>query len=481
MPSSSANLSAVIAGCFAKAGLEPLPVETSKKKRFRVLRVKGFFGCMECKGRGWSSHFAWVTVDLHLMRPCKRWLQKCAACKKARAPGIPQAAFKIAVDKLMLKLLETMNDVEFKIDRAVYGTDPDRDHQSSLCEFCGWGRHNCTGLHRPAQPCRGDRGDTDGELAEQMKHLKLQEEQPCAQGEHFMSKWAELQTLRPHLPTNAERQATVTVLQAIRVTFTSKWGTQVQVLEGGSRGKSTDLGCSDLDIVVHVARAANPDPKTFVEGYLQKACKLLKDLRCAGGGALEIRQAPKVGMRAVEFECQCNGHLVKCDVLIGALDDSGHYLKHQPTSIQSTLSREGSFYMSPSYNHLQKSHFKKMPLKFKMLCRMAKLWLKDGAKLDFKCSYMLELVMLKAWNEASRADRSSYQPMFYRFLQILTDLHRARIIFTTFYRKRDVPESLTQAHHIISLSDPTSQTLRKENVMALENAAKNEIARSLVV
>lgn len=314
-----------------------------------------------------------------------------------------------------------------------------------------------------------------------MGQLNLEEEEPDAQGVHFMSKWAELQTLRPHLPTRAERSANVTVLHAICSTFKTSWGTKVLVLEGGSRGKSTDLGCSDLDVVVHVARAAGTDPKTFMQDYLHAACELLRGLRCAGHEALEICRTPMVGTRAVEFECRCNGHLVKCDVLIGVLDDSGGHLTHKPTCIQSTLSREASFYMSPSYNHLQKSHFRQKPCEFMMLCRMAKLWLRDGTELDFKCSYMLELVMLKAWNQARPNDRSSYQSMFHRFLEILSDLHSARIIFTTYYRKSDVPESLTQGHHIISLSDPTVETLRRDNVKALEKAAKDEIIRSLTI
>ena len=85
----------------------------------------------------------------------------------------------------------------------------------------------------------------------------------------------------------------------------------------------------------------------------------------------------------------------------------------------------------------------------------------------------------KVWHQARPTDRRDYQLMFCRFLQLLADLRHARVVFETFYKhSMNVPERYTQGHHIMSISDPTSQTLSRDHVAALENAAKKELETS---
>lgn len=47
--SSSSKLCDILTDKFAQAGLDPLPENSNRKKRYNVIRVKGFFGCQNPK------------------------------------------------------------------------------------------------------------------------------------------------------------------------------------------------------------------------------------------------------------------------------------------------------------------------------------------------------------------------------------------------------------------------------------------------
>jgi hypothetical protein len=129
-------------------------------------------------------------------------------------------------------------------------------------------------------------------------------------------------------------------------------------------------------------------------------------------------------------------------------------------------------------------HYRQQGKEFQTLCRMAKLWLRDGTNLNIKCSYMLELIMLKVWHESRHevnkiSTQAKYQAMFCTFLQYMADLKHTRVIFRTYYSRKDVPQRLTQGqHYIISVSDPTVNTLSREHIEDLQSAARDELKRS---
>ena len=288
-------------------------------------------------------------------------------------------------------------------------------------------------------------------------------------GTDFYSRWADPKQLQQHMPTHDEREANASVFQSIRLTFENAWAADgVRVLEAGSRGKGTDLGCSDLDVVVHVIRRdSDSSEEEFVKRKLRSACEVLRvadDLYFSRNGR------PMVGVRSVKMACDFEGKTVACDVLIGVLDIHGSYLTN-PTS-QTELSNRNAFWRSPSFSHLQKSFFHQAPPAFRSLCRMAKVWLREGTDVDFKCSYLLELVMLKAFHQTPSRQKKLYQVVFCSFLQLMTRLADTEIFFTTYYRS--VTEGMN-APFVVSLSDPTSNVLNRTRIDILVAAAASEL------
>jgi hypothetical protein len=108
---------------------------------------------------------------------------------------------------------------------------------------------------------------------------------------------------------------------------------------------------------------------------------------------------------------------------------------------------------------------------------MAKVWLSQGTDADFKCSYMLELVMLKAFQGTPSAGRKNYQFVFRSFLRQMSELRDAKTFFTTFYRRTNIPASMDEVPFVLSLSDPTSNTLNRNNIDCLVTAAMSELRR----
>ena len=163
----------------------------------------------------------------------------------------------------------------------------------------------------------------------------------------------------------------MTVFNAIRVTLLQLGNTGA----GGRRGSeaNTDWGAA---IGRRRTWPGCQPPRRSLKAIF-KGLRTLRDLRCAV--ELEIRQAIEVGTRVVEFECQCNGHRVKCDVPL-ALGRQRSHLKHQPTIIQSTLSRRIVLHVAIVQSSA-KIALQEMPLQFKMLCHgqaMAQGWQEAG-------------------------------------------------------------------------------------------------------
>jgi hypothetical protein len=158
------------------------------------------------------------------------------------------------------------------------------------------------------------------------------------------------------MPTHADRMANVAVLQSIRLHFESAWAADgVKVLEAGSRGKGTNLGCSDLDVVVHVIREdSSSSEEEFVKGKLQRACE---SLRAADDLVFSNDGRPRIGTRSIKLSLIRDSRKVVCDVLIGVLGRDGNYLPR--ASLQTELSSRNAFWLSPSFSHLQKQYFKR--------------------------------------------------------------------------------------------------------------------------
>ena len=374
MPSTQAVFDVELRRAFDAYGLPPTPSEP-KSQRFKVLRVKGNFMCSkthdgEPGNKAWSSHYAWLTVDLHKQRVTKRWVQKCKTCGEVRAPYVSKEAFTEAVRKMMLEQLEHAHGVSSKVDRGLMQPNsPNKMHVPSLCEKCRFGLGcNCSG-----------RGTVS--LSEALEGLQLD-----------YSKWADPAVIKSYLPTRAERESNVNVLNSVtRTLFAS--GSYLEVLEGGSRGKGTDLGCSDLDMVMYT-QGFRPE-RVFVASTLRNVKQLLETSEF-----LELTGRFDVHVRSIGFQAVgINGHTVKCDLLLGGYDEDGN--RPEQPSILASMSycSQGSAaaLFSPSFNHLQVRLFQEMPPAFRTLCRMAKVWLRNGTGVEGRsgASYMLELIVQK--------------------------------------------------------------------------------------
>ena len=90
--------------------------------------MKGMFSCASKHGQSnpWSSHFAWLKVDLHKLKVSRRWEQKCKVCKTSRTPFVLRSDFEQAVRKMMLSVLEQRLGISCKVDKALLAfNEPD--------------------------------------------------------------------------------------------------------------------------------------------------------------------------------------------------------------------------------------------------------------------------------------------------------------------------------------------------------------------
>ncbi|KAJ1450966.1 hypothetical protein M885DRAFT_570584 [Pelagophyceae sp. CCMP2097] len=495
--------------CFDDYGLAPYDVKD--RRRRKVLRVHGKFGCAnkvdarhkEANAKAWTSHYAWVLVDLHKLELKQRWHQKCSVCKSKRSPFVSRDALKEPLHKMMLEVLEERNGIYHAPDKALMPNAPgDPMHPTALCEKCRWGSTCCNGNgklrvapgpDRGAPPSDASSDESDASSDELVDELAAQLARTALGG----SKWAELKPLKPHVPTRKQRWPTALVLNGIRRAFEAvdkgaagaEW---LSVLEAGSRGKGTELNKSDLDVVLSI-RGFEPTT-AFVSAALERARNVLR----RAGAVLSVVSEIKVSPRALHFTCEAGGASVDCDVLLGGLDAAGKP-RDRPQELSEAYDPKGRdvtcFLLSASFNHLQIRHFKRMPPEFRTLCRMAKVWQRDGAKVP-KCSssYLLELVVLEAWVAQAQArephepkpqdhEPESYQLVFRRFLELVERLPDASLVFEHFYERSDVPEQILRMKPLVlSLSNPVVNTVHpKFEVAALRAAAAAELQRSYQV
>lgn len=461
----------VLLKAFSDHGLQPCDA-TNRDERYKVLRVKGMFSCANKHGQSnpWSSHHAWLTVDLHKLKVSRRWEQKCKVCKTSRAPFVLKTDFEQAVRKMMLSVLEQRLGISCKVDKALLASnEPDKQHVTGLCEKCRWGMCNCTG--RGANPEGGARPESDS-LSLELGSMSM-----------WRSKWADpMGPIQQHLPTRAQRESNAIVFNGVmRALRDYDANMYVDFLEGGSRGKGTDLDCSDLDIVVFVS---NFQPnRQAVRCSLQAVATIL-----TASDHLELAARIDVHARSLGFKCVgVNGHRVACDLLLGGRDDEGE--RRNDPIVLTTMPANVANLSSPSFNHLQTRYFKGGRTQFRSLCRMAKLWVRDGTSLE-QCSgasYTLELIMLQAWLEASqhernkcarRGQRQPYQGLFQRFLRLIVDMRsEACIVIDEYYNHNDVPEVIMSLRPLVlSLSNPVNNVVPGEGwIQQLSEAAETEL------
>ena len=459
----------VLRKAFSDHGLQPYDA-TNRDGRYKVLRVKGMFSCSSTHGQSnpWSSHFAWLKVDLHKLKVSRRWEQKCKVCKTSRAPFVLRTDFEQAVRKMMISVLEQRLGISCKVDKALLAfNEPDKQHVPGLCEKCRWGACNCTG----ANPEGGTNPEGDS-LSLELGGMSL-----------WRSEWADpMGPIHQHLPTRAQRESNAIVLNGVvRALRDFDANTYVDFLEGGSRGKGTDLDCSDLDIVVYVS---NFQPnRQAVQHSLQEVAQILN-----ASDHLELVRRIDVNARSLGFKCVgVNGHHVACDLLLGGRVDEGE-LRTDPVVLATMPANVASF-SSPSFNHLQTQYFQRGRAQFRSLCRMAKLWVREGTSLE-QCSgasYTLELIMLQAWLEASQQERDEcarrgqqqpYQGLFQRFLRLIVGMRsEACIVFDEFYNHSDVPEGIISLRPLVlSLSNPVSNVVPGTDwIQQLSEAAETEL------
>ena len=109
---------------------------------------------------------------------------------------------------------------------------------------------------------------------------------------------------------------------------------------------------------------------------------------------------------------------------------------------------------------------------------MAKVWARDGARVHDASSYMLELVMLAAYDKTPPKQRGNYQIVFHNFLLKVKSLTQARIFFTKYIGNGIPAEMLGRTPIVLSLSDPFNNLAGPRSahqVQSLQDAAKKEL------
>ena len=203
---------------------------------------------------------------------------------------------------------------------------------------------------------------------------------------------------------------------------------------------------------------------------------------------LELAGRIDVHARSLGFKCVgVNGHHVACDLLLGGRDDEGEP-RTDPVALTTVPANVASLY-SPSFNHLQTRYFQNSRAQFRSLCRMAKLWVREGTSLE-QCSgasYTLELIMLQTWLEASQRERNEcarrgarqpYQGLFKRFLRLIVLMRsEACIVIDEYYNHNDVPEHIMSLRPLVlSLSNPVSNVVPGGDwIQQLSGAAETEL------
>lgn len=271
--------------------------------------------------------------------------------------------------------------------------------------------------------------------------------------------------IRWDLPTRAQRESNAIVLNSVKRALSDADASKyVDFLEGGSRGKGTDLGCSDLDIVVYVANFQSN--QQAVDHLLQEVKLIL-----AASVYLQLTGGVDVHMRTLGFRCVgVNGSNIACDLLLGGRDDGGK--RRTDPVVLTTLQTGAARLLSPSFNHLQTRYFQMERVQFRSLCRMAKLWVREGTSLEQRsgASYTLELVMLQAWLDASQYERDQcarrgrqqpYQSLFESFLRLIVSMgSETSIVFDKYYHRNDVPQHIMNVRPLVlSLSNPVNNVM----------------------
>ena len=259
------------------------------------------------------------------MRPCKHWLQKCAACQQARPPGIDASAFNQVLDKLMLDLLEERNGITFRVDPRVFEQGEDLMHKPSLCEFCGWGDRNCT---CPAKRTGGGGSGSDDAIA----HLHDEFENLDISGSSTFKSKGQICVIFV-LTCPPEHQICATLTHEYLMPYArslkrtgGEYGCSRAAHE--ARIQTWDKAIWTLSCMLCV-HERSPTRRRFIERKLNNARDLLSS-KLTLSPDIRITSPPiiKPGKNAVEFVCSCDDGSVPCDVLIGALDAQGQYLRN---------------------------------------------------------------------------------------------------------------------------------------------------------
>ena len=127
---------ALLRAAWAEHGLEPVD-RADKKRRYKTLKLVGQFRCTSRHAgiKAWSSHYTWLTVDLHKLSVGKRWTQKCRICGDQRSPYIAPRAFEVAVEGMVIATLEwTLGIARDDPLERWYSHEADPEHPATLCE-----------------------------------------------------------------------------------------------------------------------------------------------------------------------------------------------------------------------------------------------------------------------------------------------------------------------------------------------------------
>ncbi|KAK3577493.1 hypothetical protein CHS0354_026447 [Potamilus streckersoni] len=232
-----------------------------------------------------------------------------------------------------------------------------------------------------------------------------------------------------------------------------------EVVKGGSLGKGTAIrDKSDIDLVLflsdyHTVKSVKADMTQLLstlENYLGRygGCRVVGSTRFS-----------------IQVDVSCHAlheHnvdiLPACDILGG----------HGTAAVYGEMARSEDLrhYYSASLVKLQLNFVKVLPTKVMSLIRLVKHWRKselpsDSGKGRWPTSYILELIVIKKWEDAGRPERFDLKNLLHSFLQALVNYRDLKVVW---YKNYDRLYTHHSPPYVIDPANPFNNVMDRCDV-----------------
>eukprot|EP00118_Oscarella_pearsei_P005467 m.25158 g.25158 ORF g.25158 m.25158 type:complete len:149 (+) comp28751_c0_seq2:1066-1512(+) len=127
-----------------RTALDAEGLSRDQVKQFRYQLVYGH-GRLRCSGgnglnhspNSWSSHLAWIKIDLIGRRIVKNYSQECQTCRDKRRPYVSQDELERMIEVVVERVARLIDGPYDSYDENdVDYSESERPHRQELCERC---------------------------------------------------------------------------------------------------------------------------------------------------------------------------------------------------------------------------------------------------------------------------------------------------------------------------------------------------------